>query len=147
MPEQPLYIAYKDVKRVLFPKFLLLIGLGVLFYLGILLNLYLLRVWDKTLICVFSLVLIILLIVIQMFLIFKKIKANGYAMYSNRIEFGNKSVYYGNVKNIYYKREFIDKLFDTGTIFLYPYLKIEKIKNSVNVYEYMKKLIQTMPVY
>ena len=147
MPEQPLYIAYKDVKRVLFPKFLLLVGLGVLFYLGVLLNLYLLRVRDKTMICVLSIVVIVLLIGIQMFMIFKRIKTNSYAIYSNRIEFGNKSVYYGNVRNLYYKRNFIDKLFDTGTIFLYPYLKIEKIKNSVNVYAYMKKLIQTMPVY
>ncbi|MBW2993459.1 hypothetical protein KY317_02705 [Candidatus Woesearchaeota archaeon] len=147
MPEQPLYIAYKDIKRVLFPRFLLLIGLGIVFYLGILLNLYLLQVRDKTLICTLSIIVIILLIVIQMFLILKRIKTKGYAIYSNRVEFGNKSIYYGNVKNVYYKRNFIDKLFDTGTIFLYPYLKIEKIKNSVNVYNYIKKLIQTMPVY
>ncbi len=147
MPEQPLYVVYQDSKRVLIPKAVQLIILGGLFYFGLMLNLYLLRVEDAKLINLFAIVGITVLIILQLLLISRKIKTEGYVFYSNRVEFGKKSVFYGNIRNIYFKRGLLDKMFGTGTIVLHPYMDIKKIKNSNQIYFYVQKLVRTRPVY
>ena len=147
MPEQPLYIAYQDIRRVLFPKLIQMVALGALFYFGVWLNLYLLRVRSKTLVSIIAITGITILVILELWLVARKIKAHGYLFYPNKMEYKNKSVFYGNIKNIYMKKDFFDKLLGTGTINLYPYLKIEKVKNSEQIYSYVQRLVQTRPVY
>lgn len=147
MPEQPLYVVYQDIGRVLFPKLIQLALLGGLLYFGLWLNLYLLDVGDKKLLSIFAIAGIIILIAMELLIVARKTKVQGYMFYPNRVEFGNKGVFYGNVRGVDFKATILDRIFGTGTILLHPYFRIQKIKNSSQIYAYVQRIIQTRPAY
>ena len=142
--EQPQYTLSQDLKRVLVPKILQLIGLGAVFYLAIWLNLFLLDVESsiKLYVAIGAVVVLVIAVVLESILLAQKVNKNKYLFYSNRLVFKGKEVPYVNIKHVSFRQNFVDKMFTTGTIVLHPDFKIEKIPNLNQVYFYIQKLVQ-----
>jgi hypothetical protein len=143
-PEQPQYALSQDLARVLIPKLLQLIGLGIVFYFAIWLNLYLLDAEDsaKNYTLIISLIILFIAVIIELVLIIAKTSKNKYLFYLNKIEFKSRQIPFVNIKNVYLQKNFLDKIFNTGTIILYPVFKIEKISNINQIFYYIQKLVQ-----
>ncbi len=142
--EQPQYALSQDLKRVIVPKILQLIGLGAVFYFAIWLNLVLLDVESsiKLYVTIGAAVILVIAVVLEIILMAQKVNKNKYLFYSNRLAFKGKEVPYVNITNVSFRQNFIDKMFTTGTIVLYPDFKLEKIPNLNQVYFYVQKLVQ-----
>ncbi|MBW2966606.1 hypothetical protein KY342_05885 [Candidatus Woesearchaeota archaeon] len=142
--EQPQYSLSQDLARTLIPKLLQLIGLGVVFYFAIWLNLYLLNAKDSTknYTLIITIIILFIAVIIELILIIIKISKNKYLFYQHKLEFKDQSIPFVNVTNVYLQKNLLDKIFNTGTIILYPNFKIEKISNVNQVFYYVQKLVQ-----
>ena len=142
--EQPQYTLKQSMKRILIPKTFQLIGLGAVFYFAIWLNLYLLAAKDSTKMYVTfgAFVVLIIAVIVQIILIVLKVNKNKYSFYPNKLEFKGQTIPYVNITNVSFSRNFLDKIFDTGTIILYPDFKIENVPNLNQVFIYVQKLVQ-----
>jgi hypothetical protein len=108
-------------ERFLIDKVLILLGLGVLLYLGIYINYFLL---DKSIpdyltwvviICIF------LLCVLELILCYLKYSNYSYSFYEQKViivKHVTTQVSYFDIKKLSYSVNFIDKLFKTGSIVL-----------------------------
>jgi len=143
--EQPQYVLKQDMKRVLIPKVLQLIGLGIVFYFAIWLNLFLLEAEDSTklYVTIAAAIVLVVAIVLEIVLLLQKLNRNQYMFYSTRVEYKGKSMSYVNVDHVSFRQNFIDKIFMTGTIVLHPGFMIEKVPNLNEIYFYIQKLIQS----
>lgn len=144
MIEKPFYVLYQDAKRAYIPKMLMVLGLGAVFFFGIWLNLNLLRAEEQTksIVLVVVAVVMLMLVLAETLMSYRKAKKYPYYFFQNRIQSRGKAAYYGNIDNIYLEKKFFDKLFNTGTIVLHPYMKMNNIKNSDYMLDYMKQLLQ-----
>jgi hypothetical protein len=142
--EQPRYALKQDLKRVLIPKVLQLIGLGIGFYFAIWLNLFLLEAEDaiRLYVTIGVIIVIVIAVVLEIVLLIQKVDKNKYLFYSSKVSFKGKEMPYVNVDHISFRQNFFDKLFNTGTIVLHPGYMIEKIPNLNQVYFYIQKLVQ-----
>ena len=84
----------------------------------------------------------IIIMFIGAVLIIAKTSKNKYLFYLNKIEFKSRQIPFVNIKNVYLQKNFLDKIFNTGTIILYPDFKIEKISNVNQIFYYIQKLVQ-----
>lgn len=140
--EQAFYVLQQDIERVCFAKLLKIVSLSIVFFFGLWLNLILLRIENKILILIVAGIILVFLSGLETFLAYNKTKTAKYNFYQNRIEFKGKSAYYSNIDNVYLKQNFFDKLFDTGTIVLHPYMKMKNVANAGYMTNYIKQLIQ-----
>ena len=145
--EQALYTTTPSPKSVLVPKFFQMILLCLLFYLGIVINLNLLRVDDETafLVKIITIVLLVLLAIIQMILYATKLEK--YVFYQDRIVKGKDVAYYRDMATISVKKGFLDKLFNTGTIVVSQGFELKHLSNYMQVYNYLLQLIQRSRFY
>ena len=143
--EKPQYALSQDLKRVLIPKVLQLVGLGLVFYFAIWLNLVLLDVEDniKLYVTIGAVVVLVIAVVLEAVLLIQRVHKNKYLFYSARVRYKGKEMSYVNIANVSFRQNFIDKIFNTGTIVLQPDFLIEKIPNLNEVYFYVQKLIQS----
>ena len=143
--EQPQYALKQDIKRVLIPKILQLISLGAVFYFAIWLNLFLLEVEDsiKFYVTIGAIIVLVIAVILEIILLIQKTNKNKYLFYSAQVGFKGKEMPYVNVVHVSFRQNFIDKIFNTGTIILYPDFLIEKVPNLNQVYFYVQKLIQS----
>jgi hypothetical protein len=143
--EQPQYALKQDLKRVLIPKIFQLVGLAVVFYFAIWLNLFLLGVEDSTKLYVIigAAILLVIAVIVEIILVIRKINKNKYLFYPARVEFRGKAMTYVNVTNVSFRQNFLDKMFNTGTIVLRPGFLIEKVPNLNEVYFYIQKVVQS----
>lgn len=143
MDAVPNAIVYKDAKRVLIPKIALLLTLGVVFYLAVFFNLKLLKININLLTNIVILFVLIILIILQLFLDYLKIPKDSYKLYSDRIIHADKEqLLFKDANQLNFTRNFLDKLFNTGTIKLSPGFAIENISDVNNVYFYLQKTIR-----
>jgi len=142
--EQPLYSLSPDLARILIPKLLQLIGLGIIFYFAIWLNLYLLDVKDttKNYTLIISIIILFIAVIVELVLVVIKTKNNKYLFYPNKLEFKGQPIPFVNIANVYLQKNFLDKIFNTGTIILHPNFKMEKISNTNQIFYYTQKLVQ-----
>jgi len=94
MPGELLMNLQMDKPRVLYPKFIILIVLGFIFYFGIWINLKLLKIAAKTRtnIMIFALAAICMLIFIELLITNNKIKKDSYKFYNNRVEYKKRFI-------------------------------------------------------
>jgi hypothetical protein len=144
MPEQPLLSLQMDKARVLYPKAVILIILGIVLYFGVWINLKLLKVASGTRfnISIFALIAIGVLVVAELLLGEFRIKKDFYRFYENRVEYRKKVYYFGNVKKVYFKRDFFDRIFKTGRIVLSPVFTIKNIPDKSQIFFWVQKLIE-----
>lgn len=141
--EQPLYSLGQLRKRSLIPKILTLILLSIIFYLGILLNLYLLEMnaQQETLVKTLSLVLLLGIVALGVYFSYNK-ASKKILFYKNSVEFNNKKQKYAEITNIFPSKNLFDKMFHTYQIKLTKDFTIRNIPDSVQLKEYIEKLIE-----
>src|SRR3989344_6723371 len=115
--EQPLYVLPQSLPRTIIPKLSSLIILSATFYLGILINIYLLEL-DESLkqnIRLISFIIISLIVIIG--IISAMVKARKrYYFYRSKISFGKKFILYSDIHNTIPHQDLLDKIFRTYSI-------------------------------
>lgn len=142
--ELPQYTVYVETPRLLFPKTFKLILLGLVLYLAIWFNFYMLK---KTLPFIASVIImlgIVIMVVATTILNYTKFSNYQYRFYSNRIEYYGEvqqMIYYNQIQGIRVDKNAFDSLFKTGTINLGVF-QIKSIPNLNQVYFYVQKMVQ-----
>ncbi len=141
-PEQPLYILHQSIGRALIPKFVSLVVLGAIFYVGILLNISLLELTaaEETTIKSGALLFLILIIAFGLYLALRKAH-QPYFFYRNRLVFNKKEWPYSSIVNTTPTQDMIDKVFKTYSINT-GNLHIRNISQEVQLQPYLEQLIQ-----
>ncbi len=142
LQEKPLYILDQSFTRSLIPKIAILVLLGVIFYLGVLLNLSLLILEpDTELIIKITSVIILLVIVLLGIILASHHAKKPYFFYQNRIVFDRNEIYLTNILNILPKQNLLDKLFNTYHINLGGSFHLKHISQQVKLQEYLQQLM------
>jgi len=141
--EQPIYILPQKTSRALIPKILSLLGLGVIFYLGILLNLSLLNLLagEESVVKMIGLGVVLGIIVLGIYLGIHHAKLS-FRFYNNRIMQGKKQIMYREIVNTKRTQNFIDKIFKTYSIDLGNNFQLKHISSEINIENYVQQLIQ-----
>jgi hypothetical protein len=143
MEQQPIYQLAKKKSRILIPHFVTLILLSIIFYLGILLNLSLLKLKGSTESTLKTYVLlgIFLLVFLGMIITFAKSK-HPYAFYQDKIVLHKKKqILFTSINEISTKRGILDKIFGTYTLILSHDIKLQYISTSINIENYVRQLV------
>ena len=140
--EQPLYSISESIPRALVPKILSLLGLALVFYLGVLLNISLLELNadQETSLKTGALILLALLIIVGILLALKKAH-QPYLFYKNRITHGKETLPYLTITNTAPKKNFFDQLFKTYSIQLSKTFFLRHIPETIQLSNYLQQLI------
>jgi hypothetical protein len=140
-PEQPIYQLPQNKKRALIPKILTLLLLGIIFHLGILLNLSLLELStsQENITKLISLTAVFIIVIIGIFLAFRQAH-QPYLFYRNHITFIKKQLAYTQITNTTKKQNFLDKIFHTYQIPLTKTFTIYHIPKEIDLETYLKQL-------
>ena len=141
--EQPIYVLPQKMSRALTPKVISLLGLGVIFYLGILLNLALLnlRAGEESVVKMIGLGVVLAIIALGVYLGIHHAKLS-FKFYNNRIMQGKKRIMYIEIVNTKMKQNILDKMFKTYSIELGKNFYVKHISVTINVENYLQQLIQ-----
>ncbi|MGV8171821.1 MAG: PH domain-containing protein [Candidatus Woesearchaeota archaeon] len=105
--------------RFLFDKLLVLFGLGILLYLGIYVNYFLLSSTIPKVLNILFIIGIFLLIVLELILCYVKYGNFVYEFYDEKLKLNYSDVHelsYSDMSSISYRVNLFDKMFRTGTI-------------------------------
>jgi len=140
--EKPAYVLSPRKSRALIPKIIILLVLGIIFYLGVLLNVSLLVLSAQTETTVKLASLILLLAVVVTGIIFSvKLANENYLFYRERISFNGKEIVYKDILNTALKRDLLDKIFGTYFINLGHDFHLKHISQEINIENYLRQLI------
>ena len=110
----PQYTLKPDINRMVAPWALKLIGISAVFYIGIYLNIYLLKIEMPPYINMFILAFLLVLIIAQSILYHVKFAKYRYLIYINRIEYEGKTprtFLYDDFQQAELKQNLFDKMF------------------------------------
>ena len=140
--EQPKYVLQQNKSRALIPKIVSLFVLGIIFYLGVLVNISLLELKgsEETIVNIISLILVLCVIAVGIYLAFHKAHLN-YKFYQSKIIFDKQTIAYLEIKNTLPKQDFIDKIFNTYTINLGNNFFIRNVPKTVDIQNYLQQLV------
>ena len=125
----PKYSIRPRAERFLIDKILILFGLGILLYIGIYVNYYLLGRDIPVSLNIIFITSIVLLCIIELILCYLKYSNYNYTFYDTKVIINkNKKteINYSEIKQISYATNFIDKRIKTGSIIL-------ELKNDTKV--------------
>ena len=142
MVDQPIYTLPQEKKRIIIPKIASFLILGFIFYLGVLLNIYLLSLQDSTalLVKIISISLILVIIIIGMMIDIKK-AGQEYLFYPQQIVFGKEIIRLSQITEIKAERTYLDKLFKAYSLSLNSSFAIKNIPQEIQLQDYLQKLI------
>ena len=147
---QPQYILKPVLRRLFIPQFLGSIAIFVAFYFALWLNLTLMEIELTTNINILAVSILFALFAVEMISKYMHAKADKYMFYLDKVVFEGrktKEMYFVNVRNISFKQDILDKIFNTGTITLLPDFNIKSVPHSNQIYFYIQKLIQSSRGY
>ncbi|GEM_PF-1982547 len=147
--EIPKYRIRPRPERFLIDKLLILIGLGILLYIAIFVNYFLLDSKIPTYLNLLFIVGIIFLIIMELILCYVKYGNYAYEFYQNKIivtDGKTHEILYSDVKNMHYASNFLDKEFSTGSIVLElkdkKVIKLKYLDSPNQAYFLMQKNIK-----
>ncbi len=140
--DEPLYVLPQNKARAILPKVITLFVLGIIFYLGILLNLALLelRAAEETTVKVTSLVILLVIIIIGIIIAVKRANTS-YLFFRTNLSWSSKSLVYTSIVNTTPNSDLIDKIFKTYNINLGEGLIIRNIPLTVPIQNYLQQMI------
>ena len=141
----PLYSTKPNIVRVLVPKVLKLLGLAVLLYAGVWLNLFVMSKQIPSSINYLIIAFIFLLVLVEILLTYLRTLKDKYYFFVGRLEFRGKQVRtldFRYVTDMVVSENFVDKILGTGTIVVQPDFRIENISNCDKVFAYLQQLVQ-----
>ena len=145
MQDFPEYVIRPNVTRVLIPQIIITSVLAVIFYLGILLNVTLLRIFIPGTINMLIISVLALLVVMQVLLSYLQASKTHYSIYKNRIQIeGPKQQYimFSTIQSMKASKNIFDNMLNTGTLVIEPKIKITAIPNFDQNYQYLNQMIQ-----
>ena len=140
--ETPAYILSQSKARALLPKILSFFVLGVIFYLGVLLNLSLLELTPevKDVVEIVSVGILILVIIMGIYLAIRRAREQ-YLFYSTKIVRNKKSVEYVFITNVVPKKNLWDKMFKTQSYPLTKDFSLKHIPDDIQLQNYLQQLV------
>ncbi|MBU1111964.1 MAG: hypothetical protein ABIG93_01560 [archaeon] len=140
--QRVLYSVASKKSRILVPNALTLIILGVVFYMGILLNVGLLALdaETETIVKSSSIFVVILIVLVGILLNLKKAKTS-YQFYQTTITNGKSNINYADIENIQVKRCLWDRMFGTYTLKLSKKFSVEGIPKKVDLQNYVQQMV------
>jgi|SRR3989339_553148 len=142
MVEPVLYTLNQVKKRVLIPKVITIIILSAFFYIGIIINIWLIDLSDSVsnIIKIGAVIILIILSLTEIAVNIHKVKQNYY-FYQNRITFKDQQIFLSGITDIQVKRNWLDKLFKTQSVILNQQFKISFVPFSEELKNYLWKLV------
>jgi len=142
MDQQPQYVFKSKAMKILLPKVLTLIILAALFYVGILVNIGLLKLDGETETIVKSsgLLIMALLVIVGALLNVKKAKT-PYKYFPQQITHGKSKISYADIPSVEKKQSIMDKIFGTYTLKLSKKFSIEGIPKDVDLKSYTDQMV------
>ena len=138
----PQYTIREHPLRAALPQFFKLAFLCTLFYVGILINLYLLRISMPSYVTILIWVILGIMILLQVILTYVRTSKKSYLVFSNRIETPKQQpLLFANIASSKIKKGFFDGFFSTGSIIFEPKFAIKNIKSPEEIHAYLSKLI------
>jgi hypothetical protein len=141
LPEEtPVYTLYPKKSRVIIPKIVVLVVLGVIFYLGILLNLQLLDLTatEEMATKIASLILILFLVFLGTYLAFRQAH-QPYQFYRKGLVLGRRNVSYLEVALSASKRDWLDRIFHTYSLNLGSGNYLRHLPQSLLLENYLRQ--------
>lgn len=140
--EQVIYVLPQNKKRAVIPKIVSLLVLGVIFYLGVLLNLLLLELTtdQKNLIQLISVAILLIIIILGIYLTIHQANT-PIKFYQTKIIINKKELNYTSILNIQVKTDFLDKIFRTYSLNLGNNFYLRNIPEEVQLESYIRQLI------
>ncbi len=140
--EPPIYILPQNKLRALAPKFITFLILGLIFYLGIWLNLSLMELTSsiEELIQTISLILLLSIIILGIYLAIHRAN-QSYKFYRHRLWIHKKELYYLNIITITTQQDLWDKIFKTYSVNLGNQFYLRHISNSTQISGYLQQLV------
>ena len=142
MYEQPFFVLPQVKSRAVVVKAISLTILGIIFYIGILVNLSFLDLSGKeeTIIKTTSLIILSIVVIVGVILSYKH-ASQPYKFFHSHVQVGKEVVFYVEIANTEPKRDILDKIFKTYKISLRNHLFLRNIPNNVDMSSYLKQLI------
>jgi|GEM_PF-6649890 len=140
----PQYTIREHPLRAALPQFFKLAFLCTIFYVGILMNLYLLRIETSKYITILIWVMLGIIILLQVILTYVRASKITYLVFQNRIESPSTKqtpIFYPNIASSKIKKGFFDTFFSTGTIVFEPKFTIKNIKTPEEIHNYINQMI------
>ncbi|MFH1832457.1 MAG: hypothetical protein ABH827_06715 [bacterium] len=124
------------------PKLISYLVLGIVFYLGVLLNISLLELnaSEETAVKTISLILLLCVITLGTYLAVHK-AGSSYKFYKNKLMQGKKWTYYTAINNTLPHQDFLDKIFKTYSIKLENDFFLRNIPEQIQMQNYLQQLI------
>lgn len=141
MQEFPEYTIKPSTIRIALPTFLTTLLLGILFYIGIAINVYLLGISIPTTVNILIFSIMLLLAIIQSLLTYVQASKTVYLIYKNRVQSGSDYVMFNNVQDISVVKNMFDGFFGTGTVKINS-MKLNAVPNIDQTSGYIKQLMQ-----
>ncbi|MBI2112685.1 hypothetical protein HYT52_04080 [Candidatus Woesearchaeota archaeon] len=140
--ETPAYILSQSKARALVPKILSFFVLGVIFYLGVLLNLSLLELSSevKDMVEIGSVGILVVVIILGIYLAIRR-AWQQYLFYSTKIVQNKKSVEYVLITNVVPKKNLWDKMFKTQSYPLTKEFSLKHISDDIQLQNYLQQLV------
>ena len=139
---QLLYTLPQKKSRLLVPKIISFILLGIIFYGGILINLSLLNIDPNAakFTKLISLIILGALILLGLVINFLKVK-HAYLFYPTHLQLNKKQIPYQQIQNLNPQQNFLDKLFKTYHLNLTKKFKIQNIDQNATIADYLRKMV------
>ena len=144
MPDELLlYLLPQRLSRAVLPKTGILLILSVVFYSGILLNIALLDLTaqTETIVKLSALVLLIIIILISVFLAFRRAKL-PYTFYQGKITFNKEEIALNRILNTTPKSDWWDKIFKTYSINMGNNFHLRHIPTEIQIQAYVQQLVE-----
>lgn len=139
--ENPIYILKPDEKGYLVPRIMAILILGVLIYVGIILNMKFLEI-DIGFYYKFTAIILAILLGVFAFLeSYSKYLHSDYYFYKDRMYANKMWIPYSTISAIDLKRSIFDKLLGTSTIVLGRY-RLKSVPYSQAIYNYVRSMIE-----
>ena len=140
--EQPIYELHQRTTRALIPKIASFLVLGILFYVGILLNIALLDLSGTQETTVKTTALLFLLVIIIIGIITAVHRARlSYQFFRDKIRFNKKEIRYTEIINTATKQNILDRMFKTYSIPLSSEFYVRHVSQEVDLKTYLQQLI------
>lgn len=139
---QPIYELHQHKNRAIIPKIVVLLVLGLVFYIGVLLNLSLLELRAAEESGAKIVTLILLMIITAAGIIFAAHHAHvPFTFYQDRIVHNKDEIKYDEIVNTAPKQDFLDKIFHTYSVNLGNHFHLRHISNDIQIQQYLRQLI------
>lgn len=145
----PKYRIRPKPERFLMDKLLILLSLGILFYLGIYVNYYLLDSTIPLYLNILFIVGIVLLVIMELLLCYVKYGNYAYEFYEQKLVVNDDKTHeilYSEIQHIHYSTNFLDRQFNTGSIVLElkskKNVKLKYLDSPNQAYTLMQKYVR-----